>query len=80
MTPTSFNITLTAAQKVKLTAKAIAAGISPEGGTLPTEHGVSLSFSVLGLVATFVVLSKPWYVSVAMIQGGMQEFIEGQSS
>ena len=76
MAQPTFSVTLSAAQKTALTAKAAAAGIDPGGGTLPTEHGVTLSFAVSGDVVIFTVLSKPFFVSLGMIENGIEQLID----
>jgi hypothetical protein len=71
----TFTITLTDAQKQALTAKVTAAGVDPSGGVLPSQHGVSLSFTVSGDVVTFTVLSKPFFVTVGMIESAIEQYI-----
>ena len=80
MAPQTFTTTLTTEQKAALTAKAQTAGIDPSGGTLPPSHGVMLSFQVSGLVVIWTVVSKPWYITPSMIQGGIHDFIASESA
>jgi hypothetical protein len=76
---TTFTIQLRDAQKASLTAKAEAAGINPAGGTLPTQHGVTLSFVVNGDEVVFTVVSKPFFVSVDMIKSGIEGLINSEA-
>jgi hypothetical protein len=68
----TFQLALTQDEYTQAAAKLTADGLSITTGTLPTTHGVSLSYVVDGLVVTFTVLSKPFYVSVAMIENGVK--------
>lgn len=79
MSNQTFTITLTDAQKQALTAKAQAAGINPDGGTLPEQDGCVLSFTVSGNVVTFTVLKHPFYATTGMIETGVEKFIGSAS-
>jgi hypothetical protein len=74
-TATTFKLTLTQDEYTQAVAKFTANGLSLTSGTLPTEHGVSLSYVVDGLVVTITVLSKPFFVSVAMIESGVKSIL-----
>lgn len=68
----TFKLVLTQDEYTQAAAKLKAYGLSPTSGTLPTSHGVSLAYVVDGLVVTFTVLSKPFFVSMDMIQNGIK--------
>ena len=55
--------------------KAMATGLNPTAGTLPPSHGVTLSYVANGLIVTFTVLSKPFFVSLDMIQNGVKQLL-----
>lgn len=76
----SFTITVTDAQKAALTLALEKAGINPEGGTLPSQDGVQLSFTVSGDVITFEVLSRPFWAPLSLIKMKTQDFINQESN
>jgi hypothetical protein len=71
----TFQLSLTQDEYTQAAAKLTADGLSLSKGTLPTSHGVSLSYVVDGLIVTFTVLSKPFFVSVDMIENGVKSLL-----
>jgi hypothetical protein len=77
----SLTFTLTDAQMNAAVQKAAAQGIqlSPDGGNLPTAHGVVANYEVQkaegGNLVTVQIHKKPFYVSLSMIQNAMREML-----
>jgi hypothetical protein len=67
----TFELTLTQAEFDK----AVATGLNPVSGTLPPSHGVTLSYVANGLLVTFTVVSKPFYVTPGMIESGVKNLL-----
>ena len=80
MAPATFTVHLTDLQLAALEAKATAAGIDVNGGTLPKTHGVTLSFTRTGNVVTFAILSKPFFATAGMISSGVAEFLAAEET
>jgi hypothetical protein len=75
----SFTVTLTDEQKAALVVKAKIADVDPDGGVLPEEHGVKLSYVVTGNTVVFTVISKPWWMTASFIESQIHGFISSQS-
>lgn len=71
----TFQIALTQEEYTQAASKLSENGLSLTSGTLPASHGVSLAYVVNGLDVTFTVLSKPFFVSVDMIENGVKSLL-----